>query len=90
MSNQLPAYFTVMKPTLPQVCTRYEIRNPVYHLPNVRHKFAGQSLRYCLIKHLNTEKVYADRVHSTSFINYKIVIKNKLINNYSAFCTIRC
>ena len=41
-----------MKPTLPQVCTRYEIRNPVYYLPNVRHTFAEQSLRYCLIKHL--------------------------------------
>ena len=26
MSGQLPAYFTVMKPTLPQVCTRYEIK----------------------------------------------------------------
>ena len=52
MSNQLPAYITVMKSTLPQVCTRYEIRNPVYHLPNVRHTFAEQSLRYCLIKHL--------------------------------------
>ena len=24
-----------MKPVLPQVCTRYEIRNPVYHLIGV-------------------------------------------------------
>ena len=45
-SNQLSAFFTIMKPILPQVCTRYEIRNPVYHLPNVRHTFAEQSLRY--------------------------------------------
>ena len=89
MSDQLPAYFTVMKPTLPQVCTRYEIRNPVNHLPNVRHTFAEQSLRYCLIKHLNTEGGYADLAHSTSFINYKIIIKNEMINNYSAVCTIR-
>ena len=89
MSDQLPAYFTVMKPTLPQVCTRYEIRNPVYHLPNVRHTFAEQSLRYCLIKHLNMEGGYTDLVHSTSFINYKIIIKNEMINNYSAVCTIR-
>ena len=71
MSDPLPAYFTVMKPTLPQVCTRYEIRNPVYHLPNVRHTFAEQLLRYCLIKHLNMEGGYAHLVHSTSFINYK-------------------
>ena len=89
MSDQLPAYFTVMKPTLPQVCTRYEIRNPMYHLPNVRHTFAEQSLRYCLIKHLNMEGGYTDLVHSTSFINYKIIIKNEMINNYSAVCTIR-
>ena len=34
-----------MKPTLPQVCTRYEIRNSVYHLPNARHTFAEQSLK---------------------------------------------
>ena len=66
-----------MKPTLPQVCTRYEIRNSVYHLPNARHTFAKQSLRYCLIKHLNTERGYADLVHSTSFLNYKIII-NKM------------
>ena len=73
MSNQLPAYFTVMKSTLPQVCTRYEIRNPVYHLPNVRHTFAEQSLRYCLIKHLNTERGYADLVYSTSFQIIKLL-----------------
>ena len=44
---------------------------------------------YCLIKHLNTEGGYADLVHSTSFINDKIIIKNEIINNYSAVCTIR-
>ena len=58
-----------MKPTLPQVCTRYGIRNPVYHLPNVCHTFAEQPLRYCLINHLNTEGRYADLGHSTSFLN---------------------
>ena len=89
MSNQLPTYVTVMKPTLPQVCTRYEIRKPVYHLPNVRHTFAEQSLRYCLVKHLNTEGECVDLVHSMSFLNYKVIIKNEMIHNYSAVCTIR-
>ena len=87
MSYQLPAYFTVMKPTLPQVCTHYEIRKPVYHLPNTRHTFAEQSLRYCLIKHLNTERVYAYLVHSTSFLNYRMTINNDIINTYTAVCT---
>ena len=88
MTNQLPVYFAKMKPVLPQVCTRYEIRNPVYHLPDIRHALAQQSLKYCLIKHLNTEEGYADMVHNTSFKNYKMDIKHKMINNYNAACTI--
>ena len=30
-----------MKPVLLQVCTRYEIRNPFYYLPDIRHAFAA-------------------------------------------------
>ena len=56
MNNQLPEYFIDWKPELPRVCTRYEIRSPVFHLPLIRHKFAENSLRYCLIKQLNMEK----------------------------------
>ena len=52
-----------MKPVLPQVCNCYEIRNPVYHLPDIRQAFAQQSLKYCLIKHLNTAEGYADMIH---------------------------
>ena len=89
MTNQLPVYFAIMKPVLPQVCTRYEIRNPIYHLLDIRHAFAQQSLKYCLIKYLNTEEGYADMVHNTSFKNYKMDIKHKMINNYNAACTIR-
>ena len=37
MNNQLPIYFSVMKPVLPQICSRYEVRNPVFHLPDIRH-----------------------------------------------------
>ena len=89
MTNQLPVYFAIMKPVLPQVCTRYEIRNPVYHLPDIRHAFAQQSLKYCLIKQLNTAEGYADMIHNTSFKNYKMDIKHKMINSYNAACTIR-
>ena len=59
------------------------------HLPDIRHAFAQQSLKYCLIKHLNTEEGYADMVHNTSFKNYIMDIKHKMINNYNAACTIR-
>ena len=40
MNNQLPIYFLVITPVLSQVCARYEVRNPVFHLPNIRHSFA--------------------------------------------------
>ena len=40
MTNQLQVYFAIMKPVLPQICTRYEIRILVYHLSDKRHAFA--------------------------------------------------
>ena len=56
MNDQLPIYFVDWKPVLHRVCTRYEIQSPAFHLPLIRHKFAENSLRYCLIKQLNREK----------------------------------
>ena len=44
INNQLPIYFELMKPPLPQVCTHYDIRSPVFHLPEIRHSFAEQSI----------------------------------------------
>ena len=46
MHNDLPEYFSTMKPTLPTVCRRYEIRAPVFHLPVIRHTFAEHSIRF--------------------------------------------
>ena len=40
MNNQLPMYFVEWKPELPRVCTHYEIRSPVFHLPVIKHKLA--------------------------------------------------
>ena len=88
MNNQLPIYFELMKPPQPQVCTYYDIRSPVFHLPDIRHSFAEQSIRYCLIKRLNAEKSRMDIVHNTSFYNFKMNIKNEMISTYSAVCTI--
>ena len=88
MNNQLPLYFEFMKPPLPQVCTHYDIRSPAFHLPEIRHSFAEQSIRYCLIKRLNAEKSRVDIVHNTSFYNFKMSIKNDMINAYNAICTV--
>ena len=82
MNNQLPTYFVEWRPELPRVCTRYEIRSPVFHLPVIKHKFAEHSLRYCLIKQLNREKcsiLITSKVHTHSFQGYKTYLKNKAI-----------
>ena len=55
MHNNLPAYLSTMKPTLQTVCSRYEIRAPVIHLPYIRHTFAEYSVRFCLINLLNKD-----------------------------------
>ena len=91
MNNQQPEYFIDWKPDLPRVCTRYEIRSPVFHLPLIRHKFAEHSLRYCLIKQLNMEKcsvLITSKVHTHSFPGYKTYLKQKAIDLYSDHCTI--
>ena len=60
-----------MTQVLSQVCTRYEIQNPVNDLPDCRHVFVQQLLNYFIINHLNIEEDYADMVHNTSFNNYE-------------------
>ena len=85
MNNQLSTYFVEWRPELPRVCTRYEIRSPVFHLPAIKHKFAEHSLRYCLIKQLNREKcsiLITSKVHTHSFQGYKTYLKNKAIDVY--------
>ena len=70
MNDLLPIYFVDWKPILPRVCTRYEIRSPAFHLPLIRHKFAENTLPYCLIKQLTREKSYiliTAKVHTHSY-----------------------
>ena len=91
MNNQLPTYFVEWRPELPRVCTRYEIRSPVFYLPVIKHQFAEHSLRYCLIKQLNREKcsiLITSKVHTHSFQGYKTYLKNKAIDVYSCNCNI--
>ena len=55
MHNDLPEYFSTMRPTLPTVCRRYEISAPVFHLPVIRHTFAERLIRFCPINLLNKD-----------------------------------
>ena len=86
MNNQLPTYFSRMKPIVPIICTRYGIRNPVFHLPNIiRHSFGEQSIGYCLIKQINAEEgstLSTNMVHTEFFLMYKFRVKRNIIDGY--------
>ena len=85
MNNKLPAYFSFMKPVLPTVTERYEIRNPSFHTPAIKHKFAECSLQYCLINQLNSENCFAlltDKVNLNSFYSFKVFVKSRILNSY--------
>ena len=72
--NNLPAYFSNMKPTLPTVCSRYEIRAPVFHFPYIGHTFSEHSVRFCLINLLNKDRRSAtimNRVDTDLFLSFK-------------------
>ena len=91
MNNQLPTYIFRMKPVVPIICTRYEIRNPVFYLPNIRHSFGEQFIGYCLIKQLNAEEgstLTTNIVHTESFLMYKLRIKRNVIDVYNDHCEI--
>ena len=63
MNNQLPMFFSSMTPQLPVACARYELRNPMSHLLlSINIKYAENSIRYCLIRQLNSEVTWASTV----------------------------
>ena len=85
MNNKLPEYFSFMKPVLPVATERYEIRNPSFHAPAIKHKFAECSLQYCLINQLNSENCFTlltNKVSSSSFYSFKVFIKSRILNSY--------
>ena len=85
MNNKLPEYFSFMKPVLPTATERYKIRNPSFHTPAIKHKFAECSLQYCLINQLNSENCFAlltDKVSMNSFYSYKVFVKSRILNSY--------
>ena len=91
MNNKLPECFSIMKPKLPVIIQHYEIRNPVFHLPAIKHKFAENLLQYCLIKHINEEHCFSmmsDKVQRTSFYSFKVFIKHRVLDTYKSTCEI--
>ena len=91
MNNKLPHCFSSYEPVLPIVNERYEIRNPGFHLPVINHKFAEQSLKYCLIRQLNKDQssnIIADKALRVSFYSFKVYLKNRIVGTYKELCEI--
>ena len=44
-----------MKPKLPEICNKYSIREPTFHLYVIRHAFVKQLIKWHLLGFLNTE-----------------------------------
>ena len=91
MHNDLPLYFSAMKPTLPTVCRRYEIRTPMFHLPMIRHTFAEHSIRFCLINLLNKDTRYTsimERVDTDPYYSFKFYMKGQVLELYQKECII--
>ena len=88
-NNLLPPYFNYMKPNLPVICNHYNVRNPKFHLPLIKHEFAKQLLQYCLIKLLNEDEnasQIAYKVGKQPFCTFKSVIKYTIISSYNNTC----
>ena len=73
MNDLLPPYFNYMKPNVPVICDHYNVRNPKFHLPVIKHDFAKQLIQYCLIKLLNEDdniSKIADKVFEQTFCTF--------------------
>ena len=72
-----------MKSVLPIVTERYEIRDPSFHTPAMKHKFAECSSQNCLINQLNSENCFAlltDKVNLNLF--YSFFVKSRILSSY--------
>lgn len=91
MNNLLPSYFVSLKPTMPLINEHYEIRQPKYHLPRIKHEFAEHIISYQLNKLLNEEHVpnlISAKIYTHSFQGFKLYVKNSIIDLYSENCTV--
>ena len=80
-----------IKPKLPIITEHYEIRNPVFHLPTIKHKFAESSLQYCLIKLINEQNCFnemTDKVQKTSIYSFKVFLEQRVLDTYKSICKI--
>ena len=86
--GQLPAYFDIMLPILPNICNNYSIRFPTFHLPLIKHALAEQRLDYQVIRTLNAygSMTFTLKAQSLFFYGFKTFVKVQLINGYADGC----
>ena len=63
MNTTLLLYFNDMKPELPRVCDRHDIRQPIFYLPKLSHEFEEQQIQYQMITFLIMRSVITVKVH---------------------------
>ena len=71
------------------VCDHYNVRNPKFYLPVIKHDFAKQLIHYCLLKLLNENDnilKIAYKVFEQTFCMFKSILKNKVITSYYDKC----
>ena len=91
MNNELPHYFTNVKPELLRVTEYYMLRKPSFHLPRISHEFVEHMLEYQMIKALNNSEAseFIAKVHTHSYFGFKLYVENILINTYLDHCTLQ-
>ena len=78
MNNNLSERFSPKQVKPPDVNKHYEMQNPLFHLPDVKHKFTENYLQYYLIKHINEELcismgLRSDTMQNTSFYSFHVL-----------------
>ena len=84
MNNLLSPYFNYMKPNAPVIYDHYNVQNPKFHLPVIKHDFGTQLIQYCLIKLLNEDENISkitDKIFEQTFCMFKSILKNKVITS---------
>ena len=67
----------------------YNVPNPKFHLPAIKHDFTKQLIQHCLIKLLNIDEnisEIANKVFVQTFCMFKSALKNKVITSYNDKC----
>ena len=89
INDGLPHYFDNFIPTFSVGSAHYNLRNPCRLLPNIKHEFPRQSLRYNLIVTLNeASKCTIDSAKILPINQYTFGIKKSMIDNYNHICEI--